>query len=196
MKPQYHFPVKPFRLNQAWGILNSIYNQFGFSRHNGIDFALGTDKTVRYPWSGTGTVVRVGDQPNGGGIFVGIMSNELYEFDDRRGARILSDFLHCEKLLVGLGDKVRTGDPIAVADNTGFSTGPHTHEQDRRVKTWNGLVGQRLQWAALDDNDANGSFDPLRYASLRYSEDIGTMRDLIVRLTNLVQRWVVYQNKQ
>lgn len=178
-KLEWHYPAKPFHLNQAWGILNPIYKRFGFERHNGIDFALETDAELHYPWSGTGTVVKVGEQ-SGGGIYVGILSNEKYEFPDK-GAYILSDFLHCKEILVKEGDQVRTGDVIAIADNTGFSTGPHTHEQDRRVyKNLNNV----------DKNDANNSFDPLPYASGVYAEDIGTIREIIAKITKWLNKYI------
>lgn len=187
MKPRYYYPAKPFVINQRWGIRNPAYEQFGFSAHNGTDFRLGSDKRVRYPWEGTGTVVRIGFQPKGGGIFVGVMSNEVYQFPDGRAARILSDFLHCEEIIAKEGDQVATGDVLAIADNTGFSTGPHTHEQDRRVSTWNGKTGEALQFAMADRNDANNSFDPLDYATGMYAEGYSTVRNLLVLIVARLQ---------
>lgn len=170
-----YYPAKPFRINQAWGIYNPAYQQFGFSRHNGVDLALGIDKTLYAPVDGT--IVRTGNQPTGGGIFLGLMS-DVKQFPDGQ-CRVLIDLLHCDHLLVKDGDVVKAGDKLAVADNTGFSTGPHTHMQPRRVSYWNGKVGDALSWTPADKNDANDSFDPTPYWTGIHAQDIRTAIHLL-----------------
>ena len=146
MKPEFYIPVKPWRLNQLWGRFDpKTYAQFGFSRHNGIDVALAPDKRILAPFDGI--IIRSDNQPNGGGIFIGLLSKNFYDFPnfvcktpegnkvnfpDMR-CQVLFDFLHLEKPMVKLGQEVKAGDLVAIADNTGFSTGPHTHIQPRRV---------------------------------------------------------------
>lgn len=159
------YPAYPYVVNQAWGILNPIYKRFGFDRHNGIDIEPGKDKTLYAPFSGV--VVRLGDQPNGGGIFLSIMS-ELSGFDDGE-YRVLIDLLHCEAIHVTEGQYVSLGDVLATADNTGFSTGPHTHIQSRRVKKWNNKSGAAMKWTQADTNDANGSFDMAPFWNGKYA---------------------------
>lgn len=163
MRLQLHFPAKPYKLNQPWGVYNpEVYSRFGFTSHNGVDIALGYDKTVRAPFEGT--VIRIGNQPNGGGIFVGLLSEE-YEFADTN-ARVLADFLHMQSLSVTEGQKVKVGDVLGIADNTGFSTGPHTHIQFRRVN-WDGTTA-----TTIDKNDANNSFDPTPFWNGMYAQDV------------------------
>lgn len=177
-KLSLYYPAKPYRLNQAWGIKNPAYEQFGFSEHNGIDIALGDDKRLYAPCNGT--VVRIGNQPQGGGIFFGIMT-DYYDWNDGK-YRVLIDFLHCEQLLVHEGQVLQTGDLMAIADNTGFSTGPHTHIQPRRVKWWNGLFGDAISWETLDVNEANNSFDPIPYFNGFAAKDyalVSTLQKLI-----------------
>jgi len=171
MKPfAPYYPAKPYRVNQAWGILNPIYERFGWSRHNGTDIALGTDKRLYAPFDGT--IVRTGNQPTGGGVFLGLMSKDEFLFKDGRTARVLLDMLHCEELLCVEGQETKTGELLAIGDNTGFSTGDHTHLQPRRVKKWNGKSGNNLAWTALDKNDANGSFDIGLYWNGKYASDL------------------------
>lgn len=190
MNLKLYYPAKPFQLNQAWGILNPIYQQFGFSRHNGIDIALGTDKKLYAPCDGQ--VVRIGNQPTGGGNFFGIMTDR-YTFVDGE-FRVLIDFLHCESILVKEGDVLKTGDFMAIADNTGFSTGPHTHIQPRRVKFWNLSSGANLTWTPQDINDENGSFDPMPYFTGYYAVNYNFLVSLLTRLVGVFSQ--ILKNKQ
>lgn len=182
-----YYPAFPYRVNQGWGIRNPLYEQFGFSLHNGIDIALGEDKRLYAPFDGT--IVRTGNQPNGGGIFLGLMSKDVYAFPDNKQARVLLDFLHNEKNVVTEGEEVVRGQLLAVGDNTGFSTGPHTHLQPRRIRSWNKKVGAALAWTPTDTNDANDSFDLTPYWNGEYAhkaadEPFQFTRDLYLGVTH------------
>ena len=119
-------------------------------------------------------------------IFLGFLTTDKWLFDDGKEAYVLLDFLHCAKLLVKEGDTVKTGQPIALADNTGFTTGPHLHIQPRRVVFINGapntISAYRFDnggaWVDLDKNDANNSFDPEPYWNKRYAEDVKTFEEV------------------
>lgn len=190
MEPfKIYWPAKPFYIHQVWGLYNPMYMQFGFSLHNGVDFALGADKTLYAPCDGT--IVRTGNQPTGGGIFVGMITPPRF-FPDGVLHNVLIDFLHCEKLLVKEGQWVKVGDPIAIADNTGLSTGPHTHMQLRRVR-WNGLTGDKVSYVPVDVNNANNSFDPSPYWGTVYAQDYWTMVGKLQQLLALLQKLVVKQ---
>lgn len=168
MPPKLYYPVKPWKITQAWGIERpEVYAQFGFSAHNGIDVALGKNAIVRAPFDCQ--VVRVGYQPNGGGLFLSVISNDTYTFNDGKEGRILLDALHLQSIKAWEGQKLSTGDILAIADNTGYSTGPHTHFQFRKVR-WDGI-----RFTFLDDNDANDSFDPTPYWTGIHAEDIALL---------------------
>lgn len=184
MKFQIHYPTKPYRITQRWGIYRpEIYSQFGFTRHNGEDFALGYEAKLYSIFDGV--VVKKGYQPSGGGIFVGIISKHEYEFDDGIKCRVLADYLHCKEILVNEGQNVETGELIAIADNTGFSTGNHTHLQLRRVN-WDGKV-----ITIIDKNDANNSFDPSPYWSGLYAEDIRRIQGILEELKERVAKLAI-----
>lgn len=156
MYPQFYKPANPFTVIQPWGALHPEY-PFGFHHHNGIDVALGTARIIYAPFDGT--LYRIGNQPNGGGIFCGLLSDNFYDFSDMITCQVLFDFLHCERIIAEAGKPYKVGDILAIGDSTGYSTGNHTHIQCRRVK----YDGQAI--TTLDTNDMNNSFDPTPYMS-------------------------------
>lgn len=182
MRFPFPYPVNPWSVTQPWGVYDPRYKQFGFTAHNGVDCRLGADRTIYAPHAGT--VVRAYTkenglwQPAGGGVFLTTLTDEQYDFDDGQKCYVLEDFLHCERLLVKDGDHVEVGQAIAIADNTGFSTGPHTHIQLRRevMQPYTGqpglspfrIRGNDYALFDVDKNNANNSFDPAPYYSLTY----------------------------
>lgn len=180
--PKFYPAIKPQVFNQKWGTWNpTVYSQFGFKRHNGRDWQLSPSKMIYAPFDYV--VARRGYQPEGGGNFVGLISLDSFDFPDfvcttpegttiafKTGKyKVLSDFLHCEEIYVSEANRGLAGDLIAKGDNTGFSTGPHCHQQDRRI-TWDGKV-----ITTVDINDANNSFDPTQFESTIYAEDVHPM---------------------
>ncbi|HXI98625.1 MAG TPA: M23 family metallopeptidase [Gemmatimonadaceae bacterium] len=193
---EFPYPVKPWLQTQAWGVLNPAYQQFGFSRHNGNDVALGADKLIRAPFPGTINYVATKDnglwQPNGGGVFVSLLSKDEYHFDDGVIAYVMADFLHLEQPLVALGDEALLGTVLAIADNTGFSTGPHTHIQLRRVQKGTSdsprftRPGEDDGYVLVDHNDANNSFNPTPYFTNTYAVDI-TRKGATIRILDALK---------
>lgn len=185
------YPIYPYSVNQGWGTLDpKDYSQFGFTRHNGVDLKiLGSDMQVRAPFSGT--VIRVGNQPTGGGIFLGLLSDDDYEFESftcmtpggvivefpATTCKVLIDFLHLEKVIAVEGQHYNERELLAIPDNTGFSTGPHCHTQWRREilepAPANTLPSYRVLGnnilVDVDKNDANNSFDPTQFWSGSYA---------------------------
>jgi hypothetical protein len=84
--------------------------------HRGVDIPVATGTEITAPASGT--VRRIGEDPINGRYLV---------IDHGRGVSSL--YLHNEQLLIGRGEQVHRGQPIALSGNTGRSTGPHLHYQ-------------------------------------------------------------------
>lgn len=193
MTPEFFKPIKTFVLNQGWGTYDpKDYQQFGFTRHNGLDVRLGDGAEVRAPFDGS--VVRSGNQPTGGGIFIGFLSDNFYDFPaftcitpegvsipfPAGSYRVLMDFLHLDHPILKLGDNAKCGELLAIADNTGFSTGPHTHIQPRRVTYTN----EDLEF--VDHNDANGSFDPTQFWSQIFAVDYLNLSTQVFSLKKII----------
>ncbi len=174
---QLYYPVRPHAVNRPWGYEDPVYEQFGFTQHNGVDLDLVPGQKIHAPIGGS--VVNAGDQPEGSGIFVSIISDDQYLFDDGISAYVLIEFFHCEKILVNIGDGVTIGQLIARGDTTGRATGPHTHMQPRRVTMTKvpdastphayRIHDASCVLADLDTNDANNTFDPEPYWNQRYA---------------------------
>lgn len=152
MKASFYYPAQPYVITQAWGVYApELYEKFGYSRHNGQDCAHGYNSRLRAPFDYS--FYRNLWQPNGGGNVLSIISKEQYDSPDGKPAYVCLDFMHLAKVLKTSGEGM-TGDLVAIAGNTGFSTGPHTHLQFRWVRRKNN------RWVDVEKNDANNSFDP------------------------------------
>lgn len=101
-------PLKPLWINQAFGIFNPAYKQFGFTKHNGVDFAC-ADGQIAYAMC-DGYVMDVGKNA-GAGNYVQFRTEEPMEAE---GARELVAFtyMHARKTLVKKFQRVKAGDPI------------------------------------------------------------------------------------
>ena len=172
-----HRPFRPWYVTQKWGIKNPAYEQFGFSRHNGIDVAaiyVGNPPKQLQTWpiycpADGFRVYGVYDIPRGAGREIALISKTELDLPTGRGHLYLS-FMHNAKVLVPAGYEPAIGELIAVGDNTGFSTGPHSHIGGYRVDA---------KGRDLDKNDASNSFDiePLFLSS--YAADQASLSALI-----------------
>lgn len=179
MELKSYYPAKPFVLHQAWGIYNPAYLQFGFSKHNGVDFKLGDDKHLYWPVENC----TIYDVSYGGGTGWNIrgITNDLYDFSDGVKCQVDIIMMHMDsQAVIPTGTIVGVGAYCGVADNTGFSTGPHTHLLFRRIK--DGKV--------VDTNDANNTIDPMLYMTGFYAQDykglVGNYNSLILILQQMV----------
>lgn len=108
-----------------WGRITS---EFGYRAkygrlHKGIDIAMEQGDTVRSALAGY--IERVGYERNGYGHYVVVRHDNGME----------TRYAHLTLSLVGKGDKVAAGQPIALSGNTGRSTGPHLHFETRYMGT-------------------------------------------------------------
>lgn len=160
MRLSLYYEAQPYLINQPWGVLNldalgrNIYARFGFALHNGVDIAHGYNSRLRAPFPYQFHAKLW--QPNGGGLVLTIVSKFAYDGPDGEPAHVMLDLMHLAKVLKTDGEG-ETGDLIAIAGNTGFSTGPHTHLK----YTWVRRKG--ASWADVEKNDADNTFDPIPF---------------------------------
>lgn len=163
-KLELYYPAKPFIQSQGWGIKNPSYLQFGFDAHNGTDFILGEDSLVYAPVEFEVEDVGYND---GAGNYVRGITTKKYEVDGVE-CYVGMMFMHFERTFVKKGQNLVVGDQLGIADNTGFSTGPHTHLSLYRLKKRVNITSNRLD----KDWHTNYTFDPQPYWTGKYAKDM------------------------
>lgn len=180
MKLEAYYIMKPHIVTQAWGIFNPAYEQFGYSKHNGEDNAIGSDKKLWWPVHNC--TVYYSDYGEYTGWCIKANTNDFFDFEDGKKARVNIIMMHLDhQSPLKVGQVVDVGDFAGVPDNTGFSTGPHTHLMFRRIDKDGNLI---------DKNDADNSIDPKLYHTGYYAQDYDTLLEKFQSLILILQRLV------
>ena len=124
-----------YPITQYFGENPDIYVRFGLSGHNGWDIGCPTGTILVA--SHDGKITEIANDIDGYGIYLKIENNI-------EGSLLA----HNKKTLVNLGQSVVQGQAVCVSDNTGFSTGSHSHwgyfrKPRDRTNGYNGYVDQR-----------------------------------------------------
>lgn len=166
MRLELKYPLKYISVNQSFGQnANDFYKQAGMPGHNGIDF-YATHGTPIYASHDGYAQYQIGSE-RGHGVVV--ITDKEYE--DENGKPSLwktvywhmVDFTREPQYKSPIADKtgfvkVKTGDVLGYADNTGNSTGSHLHFELKRVAGSFGL------WYNLDQNNGYyGAINPKPY---------------------------------
>ncbi len=111
------------RLSGAYGELRE-----GGRRHNGVDFAVPPGTRVVAARAGTVAVAgwqNPADPAEGFGLRVWVAS----------GDGVFSCYAHLSEIRAAVGQKLAAGDLVGFSGNTGRTTGPHLHYEER-LGTW------------------------------------------------------------
>ncbi|MBT2491437.1 M23 family metallopeptidase [Streptomyces sp. ISL-96] len=122
--PSWQKPVKQYSLSATYGKGGGMWA----SKHSGQDFAVPVGTPVDAVHGGT--VVKAG--PNGGGD--GPAYGNAIVIKHANGT--YSQYAHLSKIQVTPGEKVKTGERIALSGNTGNSSGPHLHFEIRTTPNY------------------------------------------------------------
>ena len=168
MKLELSYPCVPYRVNQRFGEcapnICHKYKELGLLGHNGMDLYAPDGTVVRAAHNG---IVTFSGEDGSGGLGVVIRTNKKFDYKDGE-AYYKTIYWHLKKgcIYVKAGQTVRTGDIIALADNTGLSTGSHLHfglkpvYQGEQDWEW---------WNAEQDNGYKGAIDPEPFFTGRYA---------------------------
>lgn len=188
-KLELWYPCKPFIVTQGWGISNPTYLQYGFSKHNGVDFK---------PYVGAVTfdlhaplkmeIVEVGFNP-GAGNYIRFVTPEKWEVNGIE-CYVGGMIMHMKQQAVIVGQIVDIGEFIGVANNTGNSTGPHTHLSVYRLKAKENIPENRLD----TDVSTNNTFDPQPFWSGYYAVDNKKVFTILLQILSLLKLYKSTKN--
>ena len=178
------YPVYPWKVSQHFGGNAMNYSQFGIKGHNGIDIVTkhGQDVLAAHD----GEVVYAGvDANEGWGVVVRTTEPVLYDGGE---AYMKSIYWHLIKNIpVRVGQKVKAGDLIGYADNTGYSSGDHLHfaikPQAKGEEDW--------IWLNTEQNNGyNGAIDPAPYFNKYYAKDSSVVFQIYTNIINLLKSYL------
>jgi murein DD-endopeptidase MepM/ murein hydrolase activator NlpD len=175
------YPVKPLKVNQAFGIFNPAYEKFGFNRHNGIDYAT-THRQPVYSMC-DGVVTEVKNYPSGAGKAVRVRTLSPVEAEGvNRYAEFM--YMHADEVKVVEGQKVKAGDLLTFADNTGFSTGTHLHISAYFVDPAKQTAFNKLK---VGDETTDYCFDFSKYYNGYYAADATKVFGIFNQIISLLK---------
>lgn len=166
MKLKLKSPLTFWSVNQPFGAnFNNFYKESGMLGHNGIDF-FALDSTPVYA-THDGRITFTG-YDGGGGLGVVIRTEEKFDYYNPKTGELepvyfKTIYWHLKKdtIKVSGGQQVKAGDLIALADNTGRSTGAHLHFG---LKPMYRDTEKDWLWYNLDQNNGYmGAIDPQPY---------------------------------
>jgi murein DD-endopeptidase MepM/ murein hydrolase activator NlpD len=186
-----YYPCKPLGINQRFGEnQNAIYRNLGMKGHNGWDFYAPDGTPVRAAHEGT---ITYAGEDGSNGLLVVIRTDKEYDYKGGTAYyKTLYGHLKRGSLRVTAGQTVKTGDVIALADNTGASTGSHLHFGLKPV-----LPGEAdwQWWNVEQSNGYNGAIDPAPFWTGLHAEDywaeVNRLRALIERLLGYLKNGFV-----
>lgn len=160
MKLTLHPPVLPLHINQVFGVDKNTYKQFGLEGHNGLDLRTYHGQPVYAAHDGIANYEVDGSQGHG----VDVVSTKKYDngyaktrywhlCDPKKEPQFASPIYGKKNA------KVKAGDVIGYADNTGFSTGDHLHFGYKPQ----GKNSKGVFYNLFPDNGFKGATDPLPF---------------------------------
>lgn len=163
MKLILKHPTKKVQINQGFGdktdpTMLPKYIAIGLKGHNGLDYQApeGTPIMAMHD----GTVTYAGLDGSNGNLIV-IMTDKAFEYKDGEAYfKTYYGHLQTGSFKVTAGSKVKCGDVIACAGNTGMSFGAHLHMGLKPVQKGE----QDWQWFNIEQNEGyNGAINPSDY---------------------------------
>lgn len=175
MKFELFYPVRPFFVFQGFGqchpaVCDIYRKQLGLAGHNGLDVRASHGQIVRAAHDG---IVTFAGEDGSAGYGVVIRTHDKREYNGGE-VHMKSIYWHLKKdgIFVYAGQSVKVGDIIALADNTGLSTGDHLHFGLKPL-----AQGEAdWQWYNVEQNNGyGGAIDPAPYFTGMYADDYASI---------------------
>jgi murein DD-endopeptidase MepM/ murein hydrolase activator NlpD len=160
-----------------------LYPLLGMAKgHTGLDLYAPDGHVLRAPHDGIVKELQLEPER---GLGVGIITKDKRDMKEHGVHYAKTRQWHGKKILVDLGQEVRVGQPVMLADSTGYSSGSHNHFELKPVE-YNSKGGH---YNVFQSNGWFGSIDPFPFFGGNYAEDylaiasqIGSLRSAISKL--------------
>ncbi len=190
MKLELWYPVDSIDISQKFGPENTFpdllpkYKSFGLLGHNGWDFTVPKSAVVRA--SHDGIITYAGLDGANGNIMV-IRTDAQYDYGEKQ-SYFKTVYGHLLSFVAQVNTNVKVGDIIALADNTGWSTGDHLHFGLKPIYSGE----QDWQWFNLEPfNGYNGAIDPSPYFNGFLAKNKVAVIENLTEQINLYQKVVI-----
>lgn len=165
MKFQLKYPIAPWTPNQKFGENHLDYKKLlGINGHNGIDISCKDGTPIYAAHDG---IITYSGEDGAGGLTIVLRTLEQYDYGETK-SYYKTIYCHLKKgsFVFKSGDKVRCGDKIAEANNTGMTTSTHLHFGLKPLykgeKDW--------EWYNADINNGyKGAIDPMPFFTGEYA---------------------------
>lgn len=143
----------------------SLYETLGLKGHSGMDLYAAHGMPI-YHAGPDGFVHEICSEVERG-LGLGIITNEAFEYEGKEYPMKLR-YWHLLGFAVKMGDKVKRGDLIGFADNTGISAGDHLHFEVK-PQLYRGTAPFGDYYNAFQTNGYYGGIDPEPFFTGSYS---------------------------
>lgn len=195
-KLQLSYPLDlPFGVTQKFGEnqLALYKDTLGLKGHNGMDMSAKNGTPVYATHDGE---VTFAGEDGSGGLGVVIRTLEPHDYEGGT-ALIKSIYWHLKhgSIIVTANQKVKKGEKIGEADNTGLSTGDHLHFGIKPIAQGE----QAWQWNNVEQtNGYNGAIDPSPYFDGTYPKNytqkpISALPEPYLKWLEATRTWQLYE---
>lgn len=204
------YPVKPFIVGQHFGVSEvcvedipgapiskrkvrnkvagacpvgfvDLYPILGMRGHTGLDLAARRGQEIRATIDGV--VEEVQTEPERG-LGVGVVSHQKFDLDELGTHYVKTRDWHLMSIAVRLGQEVRVGDLLGLADNTGISSGDHDHFELKPVE----INTEGKYYNVFQSNGYFGAIDSMPFFNGFHAADAQQVSILYKALIPLLEK--------
>jgi murein DD-endopeptidase MepM/ murein hydrolase activator NlpD len=212
MKLELFYPLKPFIVGQKFGQSDAccenkifipiakrkvvgkrngvcpagfveLYPLLGMKGHTGIDLYAKNGQKIYA--SQDGTVIDISTEFERG-LGVDVVTDLRYDMGEHGTHYAKYRNWHMKSINVVKGQKVKAGDILGEADNTGLSSGDHDHFELKPVE----MADNGMFYNTEQNNGYFGSIDPLPYFNEYHAEDSVVVVDILTKLKNALKQLI------
>jgi len=202
------YPTRPFHINQHFAENNvcsnpdrtgivlalpdgtcpdgkvKLYPLLGLKKgHTGIDLYAPDGWIVRAPFDGVVKELQLEPER---GLGIGVVTHDRRDMREHGEHYAKARQWHGKMMIATLGQTVKVGDPIMLANNTGYSTGSHVHFELKPVEYDN----SGRHYNTEQNNGFFGAVDPEPFLNGMYAEDYARWSAQIKVWTAMVNYWI------